>query len=128
MQCLSEQSLKQIVFEDVVIKRFRPGQLICRMTKRSETNKNFSFINHNGKSKFKEDTDKMVIDQHIEELKAGENPTNEPRTGTTALTGFMQQFTKKKEEHPPPVQPVATSQAEGEKVDGGKPEETNAKP
>ena len=62
MQCLSEQSLKQIVFEDLIVKRFRPGQMICRMTKRSETNKNFSFINHNGKSKFKEDTEKMVID------------------------------------------------------------------
>ena len=115
MQCLSEQSMKQIVHEDLIIKRFRPGQSICRMTKRSEINKLFNYINYNGKSKFKEDTSKMVMDQHIEEIKASEFPNNEPRTGTTALTGFMKQFTAEKKPIPPPVAAAAEEEVVKEK-------------
>lgn len=85
--------MKQIVHEDVIIKRFRPGQLICRMTKRSQINKLYRGINDQGKSKFKEMTEKMVGEQKIDELKNTDNPDGQAKTGTTALTGFMKQFT-----------------------------------
>tara|TARA_B110000285_G_C14916096_1_gene510298 strand:+ start:653 stop:835 length:183 start_codon:yes stop_codon:yes gene_type:complete len=40
----------------------------------------------------KETTDNMVNQQRVDEIKK-EGNENGPRTGTTALTGFMKQFT-----------------------------------
>ena len=56
----------------------------------------------------------MVMDQHIEEIKASGEPNQEPRTGTTALTGFMKQFTAEKKPFPPPA--AATAEEEVVKV------------
>jgi len=85
-------SVKQIVYDDIVIKKYRPGALICRMSKRSHLNGLFKHINNEGHSKMKETTDNMVNQQRVDEIKK-EGNENGPRTGTTALTGFMKQFT-----------------------------------
>ena len=85
-------SVKQIIFDDLVIKQFRPGALIGRMSKRSQLNRLFTQINNEGHSKMKETTESMVNQQRVEEIK-NDGTENGPRTGTTALTGFMKQFT-----------------------------------
>lgn len=38
-------------------------------------------------------TEKMVGEQKIDEIKNTDNPDGAAKTGTTALTGFMKQFT-----------------------------------
>ena len=62
------------------------------MSKRSHLNDLFKQINNEGHSKMKETTDNMVNQQKVDEIKK-EGNDNGPRTGTTALTGFMKQFT-----------------------------------
>ena len=42
LRCLSDQSQYQLIYEDMEIRKFLPGQLICRMSKRSKLNTLFS--------------------------------------------------------------------------------------
>ena len=53
----------------------------------------------------KETTDNIVMTQKIDEIKKDGNDTG-PRTGTTALTGFMKQFTHSGSTHLPPKREV----------------------
>ena len=42
LSCLSEQALINIIYDSCEIKTYRPGQLICQMSKKSVLNKNFN--------------------------------------------------------------------------------------
>jgi|APSaa5957512535_1039671.scaffolds.fasta_scaffold166134_1 hypothetical protein len=75
------------------------------MSKRSHLNDLFKQINNEGHSKMKETTDNIVMTQKIDEIKKDGNDTG-PRTGTTALTGFMKQFTHSGSTHLPPKREV----------------------
>jgi len=53
LHCLSDQSQYQIIYEDMQIRKFKPGELICRMSKRAR-------LNHYYKSFYHDKTDDLM--------------------------------------------------------------------
>ena len=51
----------------MVVKRFRPGQLICRMSKRSKVNKHFAKYYKSKTNNFLEEVNDEKRHQHIKE-------------------------------------------------------------
>ena len=97
IRCLNDQSIKQIVHEDVVLKKYRPGQMICRMNKRSRVNMLYDNINDYNRTLFKTKADELIAENKVNNLMAGETDEyGKPiSAGKTALSGIMKEFKTK---------------------------------
>ena len=60
-----EQTVLNFIFDKVEIKHYRPGQLICRMSKRSPVNYEFKGLYRSTYNKFKEAIDKDIAENMV---------------------------------------------------------------
>ena len=93
---LSEQTLNYLIFEAIQIRRYKPGQLICRMSKRSKLNNLYKKLYEVKKSKMADAIEQKIQKQHIQEIAAEEKITE----GRTMLTDFIGAYTSDKKELP----------------------------
>lgn len=63
MRCMSDQSQFQLIYEDMQIRKFKPGELICRMSKRSRLNNYYRSLLETKASKLASEIQQMVQTQ-----------------------------------------------------------------
>ena len=64
---LSDQSQYQIIYEDMEIRKYRPGQLICRMSKRSQLNEYYKKLYENKIDSIQEELQNKRIQQNLKD-------------------------------------------------------------
>lgn len=94
LKCLSDQSQYQIIYEDMQIRKFRPGQLICRMSKQSHLNRKYAKLRENRQTNFMDDVGAAQVEITVNNM--AKRKQGEDAGGETIVSGFFKQLTKKK--------------------------------
>lgn len=86
---MSEQTIHHLVFDKVQIRKYRPGQLICRMSKRSILNKDVYGKFYRG--------NKSSVQEQLEQAKITNMVRAEHKEHSeSVISGFVRSLTAKK--------------------------------